>query len=204
VPKDSRILLGYEIGSADPVYVGQGHIIVTGITQKSGKTTAINALANRSGKRILAFVTKPGENAFEGPPEPRMINPYLKHESGWQYVESILEATMGEKMRRERSLIIDASKGARNLFDVDKNVVEMLKTTRSGWKHSMLTNLHAYFEIVLPTIKILTDKGYDTKFPNLEAGINIMDLSKMKSEVQSLIIRSCLEYILQNEHDGDY
>ena len=199
--QEASILLGYQVPSGEPVHVPLAHLVVTGITQRSGKSTTINALAIRSGRRVLAFATKPGENAFDGPPDPNIVHVYVTQNSNWQYVESLLQATMGERMRIERSFIITATKGAKTLYDVDENIQEMLRTSRRGFDTSILTNIHAYFEIVLPQIRKITKDGQALEFPTLKNGINVMDITKLKSEVQSLIIRSCLEHIIQNEQE---
>jgi hypothetical protein len=47
------IKLGYEVGSANEVNINLSHLIATGITQLSGKTTTEEALIKRSGKREL-------------------------------------------------------------------------------------------------------------------------------------------------------
>lgn len=38
------VLLGFEVGTAEPVYLKRGHLIVTGITQQSGKTTTLEGI----------------------------------------------------------------------------------------------------------------------------------------------------------------
>ena len=45
----------------------------------------------------MAFVTKRGEKSFS---TGRAILPYFEESADWQFVESILEATMRERMRR--------------------------------------------------------------------------------------------------------
>ena len=68
-----KMLLGYEVGTGEPVTVPVKHMAVTGATQEAGKTTTLEALISRGaadGLRALAFVTKRGEAPFpEGVPE---------------------------------------------------------------------------------------------------------------------------------------
>lgn len=58
------IKLGYEIGTGETVEINPSHLIVTGITQLSGKTTTLEALISRSGSKAIVFKTKPGEKSF--------------------------------------------------------------------------------------------------------------------------------------------
>jgi len=190
-----KILLGFEVGSGKEVYVEPSHVIVTGITQRSGKTTALEALAKRSLCPVLFFTTKLGELTFA---EGNYVQPFFKEHADWQFVESLLEATMKEKMRFERSWIIRATKGAKTLKDVDANIQHLLKASREGsLQYSVYTNLHAYFEIVLPEIE---RQPLTSTPPTLnQQRINIMDLTNMTDEMESLVIRSTLEHILTKE-----
>ena len=61
----NEILLGYEIKTAKPVKIKPSHLIVTGVTQLSGKTTTLETLIKRSGLKAIVFKTKIGERSFE-------------------------------------------------------------------------------------------------------------------------------------------
>jgi hypothetical protein len=191
-----KVLLGFEVSTGEPVHITPGHLIVTGITQRSGKTTTLEALITRSGLRAIAFKTKPGETGFS---VGKVIPPFFFERSDWKYIEELLAATMKERMKFERSWIIRASKGARTLEEVDRNIVEILKRTKSesSLQYSVYTNLHAYFEIVLPQLR----QAYFSKELVLNEGVNIMDLEKFSDEVQALVIRSVLEHVIRNERD---
>lgn len=94
------IKLGYETETGKVIKIEPSHVIVTGITQKSGKTTTLEALIKRSGYRAIVFKTKIGETGFS---EGTIIPPYFKEKSDWQYVSALLEATLKEKLKFERS-----------------------------------------------------------------------------------------------------
>ena len=82
-------------------------MVVCGQTQEAGKTTTLEGLISRlEGFRAIAFVTKRGEGSFG---TARRIQPYFKERADWVFVQSILEATMRERMKFERSWIINAS-----------------------------------------------------------------------------------------------
>lgn len=192
--KSETILLGYDLWNFAPVFVENTHILVTGLTNKSGKTTAIEALATRSGRKVLVFLTKPGEAVFANA---RLVPPFYQEKSDWQYVSSILEAVMKERMRFERAWIIRATKGTRSLKEVDANCQNLAQLRPEGsLENNVFSTLHAYFEIVLPQLKRIS---FTPTFPNLEVGINVMNLTGMGDEVQSLVIRACLDHISQEE-----
>jgi hypothetical protein len=110
--------LGFEVGTGKPVEIPCRHMVVTGQTQEAGKTTTLEALISRSGLPAVAFVTKRGEQSFD---DARRIEPYFRERADWQFVASVLEATMRERLKFERAWIMRASKGARTLADVHAN-----------------------------------------------------------------------------------
>lgn len=192
--KTSGIHLGFEVGTGKPVDIPLDHLIITGRTRQSGKTTTLEAIAVRSGLRTLSFVTKPGEDTFTAA---RVIQPYFHDQGGWRFVASVLEATLGEKLKRERAEIINASNGARSLREVYDRIVAKKAKTRSGWVADVLTALEAYLEIVLPQIE-------RTSFaPALAigSGANVIDLSgpDHTDELRALVIRSALEWVSKHE-----
>ncbi len=193
-PQPKSILIGFAGGSGSPVYLEQHHTTISGQTQKSGKTTGVKAMIARSAMRAVVFLTKRGEIGFHGFPE---IQPYYREPKkgaliDWQYVEAILTATMGEKMKIERSFIINACKGAHSLEDVYQNILGRKEKARRGFDISVYTNLAAYFEIILPQIKA---RSFATSLP-LEKGVNVMNLLDLTEEMQALVLQATLTYIM--------
>ena len=186
--------LGFAVGTGHAVVVPVQHLAVTGQTQASGKTTTLEALVARSGLRAIAFVTKRHEGSFRG--EHQRIPPYFRERADWQFVQSILEATMREKMRFERAWIMRASKGAKTLADVHRNVRRLMDKAK-GLSADVYLTLDHYLEIVVPQIERL-----DTRFTmSLATGLNVMDLSDYTTELQSLVIRSVLEWVYDHGRD---
>jgi hypothetical protein len=185
------ILLGFEIGTGNPVYFTLHHLVITGMTQLSGKTTTLEALIHRSGLKAIAFITKRGEVGFQQYNE---LLPYFKERSDWQYVESLIEATMREDQRFNRSWIVKACRGTRSLKDVFSNVEEAReKARKDSLTESVYTNLAEYLKIVIPQI----EKFQFSSQILLKEGINVMDLSEMSLEMRCLVIRSVMEYALE-------
>lgn len=188
--KPRNILLGFEVGSGDPVYMQIHHSFVSGMTEKSGKTTTLEAIIHRSKRRAIAFKTKRGEVGFSDYHE---LPPFFKERADWQYVASILEATMRERMKFERSWIIKASRGAKTLRGVFDNVITLKeKARKDSLSESVYTVLEEYLKIVVPQIE-------ETPFTStlkLKDGINVMDLTSLSLEMRSLVIRSVMEHVI--------
>lgn len=192
--KMNQIPLGFEVGTGEPVFIPLHHLVVCGLTRLAGKTTALEALINRApGIKAIIFRTKRGETGFGGA---KPLTPFLVERADWQYVASLLEAAMKEKMRFERSWIIKVTKGTRSLSEVYRNVQEELRRPKlRSLDQSVFTNLGAYLEIILPQL----DRWEFSKEMNLQFGLNMMDLEGMSLELQSLVIRSVLERISDQE-----
>ncbi len=194
-----KIKLGYAIGTGEEINIESSHLIVTGLTQESGKTTTLESLIKRSKKRAIVFRTKIGEKSFL---EGTIIPPYFKDRSDWQFIQGLVEATIKEKLGRfERAKIIQICKktGGNSLLEFKKRVDERLLEKINSFEMDILTNLQAYLEIVLPKLQSIT---FSNELDLVE-GLNIIDLERFSrdSEVQSLIIRSVAEEVLYNFKD---
>jgi hypothetical protein len=187
------VRLGFELPSGEPVSIPLRHMVVTGQTQEAGKTTALEALVARSGVKAVAFITKRGEGSFA---DARVIPPYFREQADWQFVAAILEASRGEKLKFERAWIIRASKGARTLADVQRNVLKALETAK-GLSADVYLTLNAYLEVVVPQI----ERVRWAERVDLAPGVNAMDLTRLDVEMQHLVIRSTVEWVLQKEED---
>lgn len=189
------VRLGYAVGSGDPVDLPLHHLVVTGQTQMAGKTTTLEALIARSGLQAVAFVTKRGEGSFA---DARTIRPYFREQADWQFVASILEASRGEKLKFERAWIIRASRGARSLADVQRNVRKAMDDPKTrGMSADVYLTLDAYLEAVVPQIARVE---WATSVM-LGAGLNVMDLTALNVEMQHLVIRSTIDWVLQHASD---
>jgi hypothetical protein len=196
----SDILLGYEVSTGKEVRVPFAHTVVCGQTQASGKTTTLEGLLSRSGeppRPALAFLTKRAESAFVNS---RRIPPYFRDRADWQFVESILEAMMRERMKYQREWIIRVCQGATSLEQVAKNVeVALLGKGRrghpaSGYAAGMYLQLSEYFKLILPELQRLKLDMHGSSLV-LEPGLNVMDLSEYSAEMQSLAIASAMEEV---------
>lgn len=187
----SDILLGFEVGSGNEVRIPLKHLAITGQTQEAGKTTALEALITRSGLRGVTFITKRGESSFVGA---RRVDPYFREQADWQFVASILEAHRSEKLKFERAWIIRASRGAKTLADVQRNVQVAMEKAK-GMSADVYLTLDAYLEAVVPQIERV---NWATSL-DLRDGINAVDLTHLNVEMQHLVIKSTVSWVLNKE-----
>lgn len=190
-----HIHLGFEVGTGKPVGVPVNHMIICGQTQQSGKTTTLEALIARSGLPGVAFVTKRGEQSFT---LGYRIPPYFRQRADWQFVASVLEATMRERLKFERAWIIRASKGARTLADVQAKVKQLMFTAK-GLSADVYLTLDSYLEIVVPRVAAVQ---FADRL-DLQPGLNVLDLADRDTfppELQALVMRSVLEWVYEKCH----
>jgi hypothetical protein len=194
---DDTILLGYSVGKGEPVRIPAGHMLVSGTTQLSGKTTTLEALVQRSGLTALAFITKRGEGSFT---TARRALPFFREGAGdgrpyWEYVESLMASTMGQKMKFERAWTVKAARGAHTLAQVRENVAKLMAGAKRDMDRDIFMLLAEYLDIVLPQIKRLPP----CHSLDLSPGLNVMDLTEYTDEMQMLIVRSAVEWIHRHE-----
>ncbi len=190
---DDTILLGYTMRSGQAVNIPLRHLAVTGQTQESGKTTTLEALVSRSKKPAIAFVTKRGEKSFS---TGHRVPPYFRDRADWQFVCSIIDATLQEKNKFLRPWIMRICRNTATLGDVQREVRAAL-TKASGINESVYTQLDAYLDLIIPEIsRIPMTSGI-----RLVPGLNVMDVSHFATPMQMLFVQSALDWINQHERD---
>jgi hypothetical protein len=190
----STVHLGYEVGTGAPVEIPLRHMVVTGQTQEAGKTTTLEALIARAALPAVAFVTKRGEKSFG---DGRRLQPYFRERADWQFVASVLESTMREKLKFERAWIVRASKGAKTLADVQANVQRLMEATKNPMSADIYMMLNEYLSIVVP--RVASIRWAHTM--DLRDGLNVLDLSQRDTfppELQGLVMRSALEWVYEH------
>jgi hypothetical protein len=186
--------LGFSVGRGEPVAIPIGHMCVTGQTQQAGKTTALEALVTRSGLRAVTFITKRGEGSFR---TAQPVAPYFRERADWQFVASLIDATMGEKNRMLRSFLMKVCRGTTTLAEVQANVEQARAAARRGFDESILTEIAGYLELVVPQLAELPP----SRRLELADGLSVIDLTAYRPEVQGLVIRSVLEHVYERETD---
>lgn len=191
-----QILLGYEVKTGKDVYLPLHHTALFGMTGKVGKTTAADAIVSRSELPAVAFQTARGEKGFTGAWN---IPAFYRPRSDWQFIEGLLGSALGgEKLKYERGMrwaIQQVSKNTKTLFEVYDNCVAARDShTLQGRKlhpviQQVIETLIAYFDLVLPDLKTYTF----SRTLELRKGVNLMDLSEMRVEMQQIIIASTIQ-----------
>jgi hypothetical protein len=191
----TTILLGYELGTAKEVFIEPTNMIVTGITQLSGKTTTLESLLKRSGLNAIVFKTKIGERSFTNSIE---IAPFFRERSDFEFVRSLIEAYAREKLVIEKGTLMRLCKGSVLLVEIKKRVDDTLAGGKlRGLKEEIYTRLQHYLENLIPQIQY----SNLSKTLNINDGLNVMNLERFSQEAQSLIIQSVTDEILNNMRD---
>jgi len=183
-------LLGFEVPGGEPVFLSVHHLAIFGMTQLSGKTTALEALISRSGLKAIAFKTKRGEAGFT---KYNLVTPYYKPRADWQFVEGLVNVALGEKVKYEpgmRYAIMKVCRGRKDLREIRQAAVDMAKESRREFMKSVYEKLAAYLDIVVPEL----EKWPFSEKLELQEGVNVMDLASMRLETQHLVIASTIEY----------
>jgi hypothetical protein len=207
-----RIKLGYEVGTGREVWIPDDrHIGITGQTQRSGKTTTLEAIISRATGYALAFITKRGEGSFK---MAHSIAPYFYDPLGdknpqmepWQFVISILATKFKHSLQSlHRRMILNVcteNKGKtpalswtqpRSLADVVRNVQKAKEMARGVAQKDTYNELEAFMRVALPEIQSVNPvSGPGRNRLMLSPGLNVMDIQKYSVETQELIITSCL------------
>ena len=185
------IKLGYKISTAEEIGINPSHLIVTGVTQLSGKTTTLEALITRSGLKAVIFKTKIGEKSFTKGIE---IPPFFRDRSDYEFVKTLIEAYAKEKLFLEKGTLMRLCKGSASLVEIKKRVDDELAEGKlRGLKEEIHTRLQHYLENLIPQIQYANLSST----LNIREGINIMNLERFSEEAQSLIIQSVADEVLK-------
>jgi hypothetical protein len=210
-----NIPLGFEVGTGARVSIPLGHTIVLGQTQLSGKTTTLQAMTERSGVCAIAFITKRGEKSFRNArPIPAYYTETSLMQPYWKFVLSMIESTQEVKLGfRERGWVMqlcqdfELSKTETNyrghkkkvrcewsepksLRDVMNNAQTALRFSK-GLNAMICMQLVEYLKMAVPEI----ESAKLSSVVALQPGINVMDISKLSLNVQSLVVRSVVEWV---------
>lgn len=183
------ILVGFECGTGNRIEISPAHLFISGVTQKAGKTTTLEALIHRSGFTALSFVTKPDEKCFENG---HQHLPFFSENIEWKTLEGLFQSLLGgEKTTSLRARIIKLCKNEKTLSAVKNKIDEELKNEKVKHEDHFIL-IQAYIEDVFNQLQ---NVKYTSEL-KLNDGINIMDLQNVGKELQSYIINCVLKEIL--------
>jgi len=188
------ILAGYEIGTGTPVHIPAAHMAITGQTQRSGKTTAMESIVERSGMKAVAFITKRGESAFQFGHE---TQPYFRERADWMFVKALFEQLTNSSQSDKEAEIIRLCDGAKSLEHVWERVQKAMDGKHSKRKDDMYIRINAYFEQVMP--KLL--KVPRSNKLELKRGINVIDMRDYDHGVQEILIQNAFQWVYEKEEN---
>lgn len=203
-----NVPLGFEIGSGAPIDIPVGHMVIVGQSQRSGKSTAMEACAARSDMKCVAFLTKRGEGSFR---LSREIQPYYEDHIDWRTVRTLCEALTEErwdKFQRQclRSVCRagQAGRPGSKLFaewprpdtleDVLANVTTALEKS-TGQREMIFGEIQDDLKTAMEELAKLKTSSTP---PDLEFGLNVIDLERYEFHIQSLIVRSVIRWVHQH------
>jgi len=188
-----KIKLGYEVGTGKQIDINTSHLIATGITQLAGKTVTLESLIRRSGFKAIVFKTKIGERGFS---EGRVVQPFFKERSDYEFVKSLIEAYSREKLFIEKGTLMELCKGSKDLIEIKNRIdIHVSNEKIKGIKREIYVRLQHYLDSLIPQIQHV---NFSSELV-IHDGINIMDLIKYSVEAQSLIIESVVSEVLNTQ-----
>lgn len=203
------IPVGFQLGDGRPIAIPPAHTVFVGQTQRAGKTTALEACAVRSGYSCLAFLTKRGEQSFR---LAREIAPYYSEQNfDWRTVRLLCEALTDERwgtnQRQAIRMVCEAGdlgmrgkasfvewRRPENLEELSNNIAIALPKSAGKIKLSLI-EVRSDLAAVRRELDRVKLKTAD---PELEPGLNVVDLENEEKHIQSLIISSMIRYVRQH------
>jgi hypothetical protein len=189
-----NILAGYEIGTGNPVSIPAAHMAITGQTQRSGKTTAMESIVERSGMKAVAFITKRGESAFQFGHE---TQPYFRERADWMFVKSLFEQLTNASQGDKEAEIIRLCDGAKSLEHVWQRVQKAMDGKHSKRKDDMYIRINAYFHELMPKLEQVPR----SKRLELKRGINVIDMRDYEHSVQEILIQNAFQWVYEKEEN---
>jgi len=202
----SAVLLGFELDTGHAVHIPIGHMAIVGQTQRAGKTTALEACAERSGLPCIAFLTKRGEGSFRVGNE---LAPYYEDRIDWRTVRAICEALTEEKwdkfQRQCLRSVCRAGQSGRGkslaewpkpetIEDVHRNVgLALAKAT--GQRELIFGEIQDDLQTAIEELAQLKTRS---AAPELRTGLNVIKLEGYEFHIKSLIIRSVIRWVHQH------
>lgn len=190
----SKIVLGFESGSGEPVSIGITHTVFAGITRVGKSETVKTAILRSTDIRFLILdVKKPRDYDGLGVEIPI----YIEEKTDPLMLKRLLESQSHLALKFEFPELLKVCKKEKTYKMVLDAVTEGLEAkVHPIVKDKLLVLQHLLSRLVkeLEAIPIV-----DTL--ELKNRINVMDLSDVSKEIQQLAIHSTLKSLLQTERD---
>jgi hypothetical protein len=187
------IFVGYEIGVARPVEIPIFHMLVTGQTRLSGKTTALKALAKKAaaeGFKVLVLDTKTNQADYTDFGEEVPV--CLRQTTDSLILLGLLESIFQRKITRYYSTLTEVTENAKTFVDVIQNAEALKAKTRVGFVKDACASLID----LLKRLLIQTRRVQTTTDLQLPYKINRMSINAFDVQSQQLIAKTVFEEAL--------
>lgn len=187
------IFVGYELGVARPVEIPVFHMLVTGQTRLSGKTTALKALARKAaaqGFKILVLDTKTNQADYSDFGDEVPV--CLRQTTDSLILMGLLESIFTRKITRYYSTLTEVTENAKTFVDVIKNAEALKAKTKVGFVKDACTSLID----LLKRLLIQTRRVQTTTDLQLPYKINHMTINDFDVQGQQLIAKTVFEEAL--------
>jgi len=193
--------IGYEVGTGKEVAVPCFHMLTTGQTRLSGKTTVCKILARKAaekGFKILAIDAKSNMQDYEG--FGKEIPVCLQQSTDSLVLISLVEAIFERRITSHYATLTRVSENAKNFDDVIENAKVLISKSRAGFVKDACRTLIDLLE----RLKKQTSKVKTTQTLELPHQINRMCIGK-RSDLkagfdrpsQQLIVKTVFEEALR-------
>jgi len=183
--------IGYRVPDGAAVETEIQHLAIFGLTQKSGKTTSLEAFAERVGRTTITFRTKKGDIGFDGAAR---LEPYFRERVDWRFIEGLISAQLQEKAQWYRGDIIVACRNAKTVAEVHANVQRRLEKAKSQWTQKALVELNEYLTEIEESLRT---HHFATRLEFAHGRFYVVDLEEYSHAMQQLVIASTLTAVLE-------
>ena len=187
------LFVGFEVNSGREVRIPIFHMLVTGQTQLSGKTTALKTLAKQvaeKGYKIIVLDSKTNIQDYEG--FGQEIPVCLKQTLDSMVLRDLLESINQRKITPMQATLLRILEGAKTFEDLVENATKLGEKSRSGFVQDaclVLSNL-------VQRLIIQTKQHPSTSELTLPYKINRMTINDFELQGQQLIAKTVFEEVL--------
>lgn len=189
------LFLGYEVGTGKPVEVEIFHMLVTGQTQKSGKTTCLKALATQvvqKGYKVLILDTKTQIQDYEGFGE--QIPVCVEQTTDALILRDLLESINTRAISKLQATLTTLASDTSTFDEVLEKAIQMRETPKlSSFKKDALIILVDLLKRLIATTK----RVETTSELILPYDINRMTINEFAIEGQQLIANTVFKQVLK-------
>lgn len=191
------LFIGYEFGTGIEVYIPYFHMLITGQTQMSGKTTLVKALARQAverGYQVVIFDSKFNMVEFEGFGHEIPIP--LRETTDALTLLGLLESIMGRKLPSQYLATLSRlTQNAKDFKQVLENSVVLEGKTKSPFVKDVARNINELLtRLIAQTADKVTSPELELKYP-----INRITMNKFALEGQQMIIKTAFEDALNHK-----